>query len=369
MASRPELSDIGERIARAREELGLTQAELASQVGGIDRTAVAKIEAGRRKVSASELARLAAALDRPIDWFVSESPPAVVSRRNDPAAGGHSQLLDRTVERLARDVEFLEREGILPPVEERRLTMPGSVEEAERAAGQARRWMTAASGPLHDLQRHCEAVGLLAFSVDLGPEGRDGAYVAVDRWGVAVINGHMDPGRRRFNLAHELGHHLFSDAYAPEVTISPGVERERLINAFAIHLLMPRPDVEETWRSVEDERLAAVAVGVRFRASWSAVTSQLKNLGLIDEATRAALSASPPTAADFIELGERWVSELDPPAVPPEYGRRVLSAYRGGRLTAARTVELLWGTIREEELPERQEIPLEGLRREFETLP
>lgn len=369
MPTRPETVHIGERIARAREELGLTQAELAGQVGGIDRTQVAKIESGRRKVSASELVRIAAALDRPIDWFVSESPPAVVSRRNDPAAGGQSRLLDRTIERLARDIEYLEREGVLPAVPDRRLDLPENVEAAEHAAAEARRWMNAAPGPLLDLQRHCEAVGLLAFSLDLGEEGRDGAYVAIDRWGVALINGHGDPGRRRFNLAHELGHHLFADAYAPEVTISPGSETEQLINAFAVHLLLPRAEVRDTWRSFDDGRLAAVAIGVRFRASWKAVTSHLKNLGLIDEARRAALAADPPTAADFIELGERWVSELEPPAVPPDYGRRVVSAFRGGRLTAARAVELLWGTVREEELPERQEVPLQGLRREFEPLP
>lgn len=369
MSTTTEPAHIGERIALAREELGLTQAELAGQVGGIDRTAVAKIESGRRKISAIELVRVAAALDRPIDWFVSESPPAVVSRRNDPAAGGQSRLLDRTIERLARDIEFLEREAVLPAIENRRLILPDSVEAAEHAATEARRWMNAAPGPLIDLQRHCEAVGLLAFSLDLGEEGRDGAYVAVDSWGVALVNGHIDPGRRRFNLAHELGHHLFADAYAPEVTISPGSETERLINAFAIHLLLPRAGVSETWCSIDDSRLAAVAVGVRFRASWTAVTSQLKNLGLIDDASRARLADDPPTAADFIELGERWASELEPPAVPLDYGRRVLSAYRGGRLTAARATELLWGTIREEELPERQEVPLQGLRREFEPLP
>jgi Zn-dependent peptidase ImmA (M78 family) len=210
---------------------------------------------------------------------------------------------------------------------------------------------------------------LLAFSLNLGPEGRDGAYVAVDKWGIALINSHLDPGRRRFNLAHELGHHLFADAYAPEVTISPGSGTEQMINAFAVHLLLPRASVQETWQSFEDHRMGAIAIGVRFRASWSAVTSHLKNLGLIDEATRAELAADPPTPADFIEFGERWVSELDSPSVPPEYGRRVLSAYRSGRLTAVRTVELLWGTIREEELPAQQEVLLQGLRREFEALP
>jgi len=359
---------IGERIALAREDLGLTQAELAAEVGGMDRTAVAKIESGRRKVSASELVKLAVALDRPIDWFVTESPPAVVSRRSDPASGGVSKLLDRTIERLARDVEFLERDNVLPSVSERRLELPGTFEGAAGAASEARRWMNAGGGPLIDLQRHSEAVGLLAFSLDLGEDGRDGAYVAVDKWGVALINGHLDPGRRRFNLAHELGHHLFADAYAPEVTISPGSETEQMINAFAVHLLLPRAPVEGTFLSIEDPRMAAIAIGVRFRASWSAVTSHLKNLGLIDEVSRAALAADSPTPADFIELGERWVSELDSPSVPPDYGRRVLSGYRGGRLTAARAVELLWGTIREEELPGRHEVPLQGLRREFEAL-
>jgi len=364
-----EAPEMGPRIALAREESGLTQAELARSVG-IDRTAVAKIESGRRKVSASELVRMAAALDRPIDWFVSESPPAIVSRRHDPAAGGVSKVLDRTIERLARDVEFLELEGVLPAIEPTRLSMPVSTDEAEAAAVAVRGLMEAGTGPVHDLQRCCERVGLLAFSVNLGEDDSgDAAYVAVNKWGVALVNGAINAGRRRFNLAHELGHHVFADAYAPEATISPGSETERLINAFAVHVLLPREVVVDTWKAFTDPRLAAVAIGVRCRASWTAVCGQLKNLGLIDEDLRVDLTGNPPTASDFVELGERWVSELDPPSTPPEYGRRVLGAFRNGRLSAARTVELLWGEVAEEELPEQHSVPLEGLLREFDTLP
>lgn len=359
---------MGARIALAREDLGLTQSELAGDIA-LDRTAINKIESGKRKVSASELVRLAAALDRPIDWFVSESPPAIVSRREDPSTGGRSRILDRRIEGLARDVEFLEAGHLLPAIEDHRLQFPETVADAEAAAAQARDRMDARDGPLLDLQRHCEAVGLLAFSLDLGEEGRDAAYVAVREWGVALINGAVDPGRRRFNLAHELGHHLFADAYAPEVTIFPGGEAERMINAFAVHLLLPRAGVESVWTKIDGPRLAATAVAVRYRTSWSAVCSQLKNLGLIDEDQRVALAAEPLTAADFVELGERWVSELDPPSVPPEYGRRVLVAYRTGRLTSSRTTELLWGTVLQEDLPERHAIPLEGLQREFDALP
>jgi len=67
-------------------------------------------------------------------------------------------------------------------------------------------------------------------------------------------------------------------------------------------------------------------------------------------------------------LGERWVAELDPPSVPSLYGRRVLAAYRRGKLTEARAVELLWGTVDRWELPAQDEVPLEAWRREFEPL-
>ncbi len=368
---RPTTTDeitIGERIRQARDELGLTQADLGSRIG-LDRTAIAKIETGRRRVSAAELVQLAAALDRPIDWFVTDSPPAVVSRRADPAAGG-SGVLDRGIDRLARDVEYLEREDILRAPEERHLPLPESYEDAEAAAATVRRWLTLPGGPLLDLQSWCETLGLLAFSLELGDAGRDGAYVRADHWGVALVNGSVDPGRRRFNLAHELGHHVFDDAYAPETTISPGSETERLINVFVAHLLLPRADVDRAWRKfVGEHRLAAVWLAAHFRASWTAVCSHLKNLELIGDEERRSLASNPPTAADFFEVGERWESELDPPSVPREYGRCVLSAYRSGRLTAERAVELLWGTVDASELPEQFNVPLEGLHREFEPLP
>ena len=348
----------------------MTQAQLGHAVG-LDRTAVAKLEAGARKVSATELVALASTLDRPIDWFVVESPASVVSRRADASVGGRSPVLDRKIERLARDVLFLIEQGVLAGEGERpALELPAEVSGAEALASEARHLMNVPDGPICDLQRACERIGLLAFSLDVGREGGDAACVEVQSMGVALINGSVDPGRRRFNLAHELGHFLVGDAYAPEVSVGGLDDIERLINAFAIHLLLPRRAVTDLWsmNTDQDKRLDAVAVSVKFRASWSATCNQLRTLGLIDSEERERLNAVPPTAADFIALGERWVAELEAPSVPPEYGKKVLAAYRAGKLSASRTVELLWGTVAIEELPEQRAIPLESLRREFDPL-
>lgn len=64
---------IGERIAEVRRTEGLSQAALAAAVS-LDRTAVSKIETGRRSVSSLELARIGQAVNRSIDWLVSEEP-------------------------------------------------------------------------------------------------------------------------------------------------------------------------------------------------------------------------------------------------------------------------------------------------------
>lgn len=366
----PEPLDFGQRIAQARDEADMTQADLAKAVG-LDRTAVAKLEVGTRRVSASELVAIAAAVDRPIDWFVSESPPAVLSRRSDAAAGGRSRSLDLKVERLARDVSFLVDQAVLTESAARvTLQLPTDLAGTEALAAQARSMMGSSDGPLYDLQRAVERVGLLAFCLDLGETGGDAAYVEVDNLGVALLNGYADPGRRRFNLAHELGHHLFGDAYASEVAINTGSETELLINAFAVHLLLPRQEVTEEWRTSAgtDPRLAAVALSFKFRASWTATCKQLRTLGLIDDQQRVHFVANRPTAADAIALGERWVAELESPTIPPEYGKRVIAAYEAGKLAAAKTVELLWGTVSIADLPGQRNLPLESLRRDFEPL-
>lgn len=361
--------DLGRQIARARDEEDFSQSQLAQAIG-LDRTALSKIEAGTRKVSATELFSIAEALDRPIDWFVTEAQPAVVSRREDPAVGGRSGLLDKRVDLLAREIEYLIKDGILPRPDRSPYPVPGDIAGAERLARQAREDMGTPSGPLNDIQSAAEGVDLLSFSLDLGSDGGDAAYVEVDGWGVALINGAHDSGRRRFNLAHELGHHLVGDAYSPEVHIPTDGGTESLLNVFAVCLLMPREDVLEHWGEFEDEdeRLAAVAIATRFRASWSAVCRHLSNLDLISETDRLSFETTPPTAGDALELGERWVPELDPPSVPPTYGQRVVKAYRRAKLTEERAIELLHGTVRSGELPTPRQVPLDGFRREFEPL-
>ena len=231
------------------------------------------------------------------------------------------------------------------------LKAPTTIDEAIGLAASARSLLDQPAGPLLDLQGACESIGLLAFSIELGHHSGDAGYVEVESAGLAVINGSADDGRRRFSLAHELGHHVIGDAYEAS---SPASETERLLDAFAAHLLMPGPSVTTIWPDLKRERgtrLAALAIAVRYRVSWTAAISQLRNLGLITHAEREGLAASEPTRWEHIELGEDWVPELVAPSVPRAYGRQVVEAYRIGDLAETKALELLQGTLLEGELP------------------
>jgi Zn-dependent peptidase ImmA (M78 family)/DNA-binding XRE family transcriptional regulator len=348
----PTQAELGRRISGARAEIGMTQADLAAGIG-IERTALVRVEAGERKISATELVALAEVLGRPVDWFFTEPPAAVVSRRRDPAVGGFSRTLDLALELAARDVAFLTKRRITPTGERTVHRVPASYQEAEELAGRVRIQAGLPAGPLRDLQSVAEGLGLLGFSLALGPDAGDAASVQVEDHGVAVINGSTDPGRRRFSLAHELGHHLVGDAYEPSPRLG-GNDSERMLNAFAAYLLLPRTAVLDVWSDFAGSsvRRAAIAVAVRFSVSWTVACDQLRNLDLIESRERDLLVENDLRRGELFEFGERFVVELEPPSVPRAYASAIIAAYRHRRLTADRVVELLHDTVTEDDLPE-----------------
>lgn len=359
--------EIGARVASARAAAGLTQQDVADRLA-IHRSAVARIEHGQRQLDALELAQLAEALGRSVAWFVAPPPPLVASHRKTASDHRSVAALEDELESAARDVELLLEigelsSGDLPTIQ---------VEDADgaiEAAAQARRTIDQAHGPLLGLSNVVEGLGLMAFSLDLGAEVIDGAYVRVGDLGVAVINGLADAGRRRFNVVHELGHHMLGDEYTTDVSLGQTREvRERLINVFAIHFLAPAPGMHSRWEELttnSDDRAALIHIAAEYRLSWTAACSHACNVGLIDADRRAILEHRRPTAVDYVELGVSFGEELAPPALPQGFARACLRAYRNHKLGAARTIELLRGTVVSDELPTPQELPLDALRGDF----
>lgn len=95
--------ELAERVRRRREELGLSQEELARRMGYQSRTSINKIEMGR-PVSQKIIVRLAAALDTTpvyLMGYVEEN----VAKKNSAIAGAVMKM--RTDEQFLAAVEKL----------------------------------------------------------------------------------------------------------------------------------------------------------------------------------------------------------------------------------------------------------------------
>lgn len=360
---------LGARVARAREDVGLTQAGLGRAVD-LDRTAISRLETGERKLSVPEMVAIADVLKRPLSFFLQAPSAVVISRRNDTSTAHDTTFaLDAELEQFTADIRFLDGMALLDARERpESAATPEDHVDAERLAQAARRGAGLASEPVPDLSAACERLGLLTFSAPLGQFGPDGGCVEVEAasvtLGAAVINGEAPPGRRRMTLAHELGHWLTGDAY----DTAASTEAERMLNSFAIHFLAPRAGVIALWneRQHRPTRDRALTVSATFRLSWSATVGQLHNLGLVDFRERAALEAEKSTTGEFVQLGLKWTDELGSPSLSPGFAAACVGGYVAGKLTADRTVELLRGTLLADELPRPREGTLDDLRRSFQ---
>ncbi len=359
-----EFDELGRRIADARRDSGLTQQACAS-LAQLRRDSLAKIETGTRRVSALELARLAAALDMRISWFFEDPPPAVVSRRGAAEPGTPLQSIDRYVELLTRETMFLRtivESFDLPASPD--LPAPTGPEEAERLATDVRhRLGYQHDQPAIDLVEKAPAIGLLIFSLACGPGSADGASILLDRGGVAVVNGDRHLGRRRLTAAHEIGHFIVADEYSTDwdVTADSRLRTEALIDHFARALLLPAEAVRSRWHGGADTREDAVLIGAEFRVDMSTLARRLTELELASPDETAEVRATVTRSADIVEYNLFVPRELEPPGLPRPYVKAVLDAYRGREVSGARALSFLLDTWVEEDLPELPMLPAEAI--------
>jgi Zn-dependent peptidase ImmA (M78 family)/DNA-binding XRE family transcriptional regulator len=356
---------LGKRIADARGRAGLTQEALAA-AAALDRSTLAKIETGARRVSALELTRIANAVDERIEWFVFEPPPSIVSRRNMQEPGAVSPAIDRLAERIARHVEFVQeydKEFVLPVPQS--LSRPENRSAVEAVAQEARALLGLnADDAVPELARRVADVGLLAFSVDLGPDTADAGCITLRQGAIALVNGNRHIGRRRLALAHELGHYLFADEYATDWRVSEhanGDAWESRLDHFARAVLLPSAGLRAYWTSLRDSdaglRERAVRTASLFRVDMSTLALRLRDLRLTDHTEFARVRDVRTHKADIVEFNLVVPHELEPPELARPYVAAVLRLYRQERISAARATDLLLDTWDESDLPELPPVP------------
>ncbi len=94
---------IAERLKEARKLAGISQGHVA-KILGLHRPSISEIEAGNRRVSADELARLAEIYDVGVAWLLGEGPDTLDAQdpRLELAARELTKLKPDDLDRLLR---------------------------------------------------------------------------------------------------------------------------------------------------------------------------------------------------------------------------------------------------------------------------
>ncbi|MFT4218752.1 MAG: XRE family transcriptional regulator [Micropruina sp.] len=352
---------LGSRIREARERVGMKQGELGSEAG-LDRTVVNKIEAGVRKVTAVELSEISRALGVRMSSFFAEPIPALVSHRYNQDPEGSESQIDRHLETLATDVEFVHSlvpdELRLPDLEPE--PRPRSNTDADHLAARIRsRVGLSETEPVLDLIDLAGQLGLLIFSVDLGVDTADAGTILLRHGGVSLVNSHNKVGRRRLAAAHELGHYLVADEYTIDWKVTDSSnDIEGRLDRFARALLLPSTAVRTHWRekiASHSLREAAVLLGSRFRVDMATLARRLRELGLIEPSEAATVRGTTTTQADIVEFGLYVPRDLEGTTLPVPYQKAILRAFRDERLSRERTLDLLQDTFQDSDLPALRE--------------
>ncbi len=357
---------LGSRIREARERAGQSQGELAGAIG-LDRTALNRVEAGVRKVSALELSRIAQSLDVRMSSFFDAPLPALVAHRSSQGLDTTDSKIDRLLADLATEVEFVQslvpeelqldeaarRAGDLP------YPRPATQVEAEESAIRVRTTLGLdPSEPIKDLVSFVASVGLMAFSFDLGADTADAGTILLRNGGVCVVNSHNKVGRRRLALAHELGHYLVADDYIIDwrVTDENGDIESRL-DRFARALLLPDVGVREVWlrsRASHELREAAVLAASEYRVDMATLARRLRELGLVDSDAASLIRGVSTTRTDIVEFGLNVPLEMEGTSLPVVFQKAVLRLFREERISRVRTLMLLQDTFDDDDLPTRR---------------
>lgn len=290
MVRRPGLDVNPDLLIAAREALGLTQKQLAerlTQLSGaqpeISQGYVSRAEKGVLTVSGDRLDLFALALESTPDLLAGDAKlwslgDGCLYHRNRASTKAstlrrlHAQvnLLRLYVRRLADVASVPLPEFTLTPLQ------VGGVDGPEDAARALRRALKLPDGPIDSMTEVAERVGALVVPMSLG--GREVDATSLHPPGeppVFVINIDAPVDRRRFTLAHELGH----VACAP----APDMDAEEMAQAFASELLAPAKQVRAHLTTAPITPARLLQLKAHWRMSAAALLRRAVDLAVITD--------------------------------------------------------------------------------------
>jgi len=238
------------QLTSARISRGMTMKELSESIG-VSRQMVSNYESGKTVPKAENILKLVAALNFPRSFFSDNTPElnygATYFRSQSSAT---KRIRDMQKERLAfakmiynklsKYVNFPDVK--LPDLLDLSLSEISDSVIKRKAFDLRRSWGIDVESPIGKLISTAEVNGIIIVEANMSDNKLDAvSRWIVDRPFIMLTDNHESLVRRRFNVAHELGHLILHNGIEDIYGLSSKElkELERQANLFASHFLLP----------------------------------------------------------------------------------------------------------------------------------
>lgn len=340
---------IGTRLKLARTSTGLSLRELAERMGNVvSAQAIGKYERNEDMPGSRPLMALARALGVSESYLLSDEELSLegVDFRKKRSAKEEATIEARTLQLLERYLAIEDLLDLKSVEWEQPRSAPYPVRDlrdAEDAARSVRDDWGLGHDPIPKLAELLEERGIKVLSIDL--DDIDGLAARVLRKGrdaarVVVVRQNIWSERKRFTLAHELGHMVMA--------LEQGLDEEAAANRFAGAFLMPADVV----RAEVGAHRSAISIGElvalkeRFGVSLQAIAYRFRDLGIIEQKAFSNLYR------EFTRRGWRKEPFAEPACIEPSYEepkrfeRLCYRALAEGIIGESRAAEMLGVSLR-----------------------
>lgn len=299
----------------ARESRGLTQKELVDDVPNLNQGNYSKMEKGILRVPQETLLNIAKRLDYPESFFYKKSVytpisnfyyrrRASISKKDLSTLEAKFDIIRITVDELLDSIEIPEYKFPLYQVSESET--PSSI------ARKIREYMKLPRGPINNLVQVLEAFGILVYFIETDNSKFDGISLLTDKGQpIIFINDAFSNDRKRFNLAHELGHLILHIPHGP---LPSDRDEEQEANEFAGEFLMPYLDCRSDLMNLRYSQLGILktywkvskaAIAYRAKAMNTITSERYTNLNI-----ELSKNGEKKKESGFVELDEPKLMNL-----------------------------------------------------------
>ncbi len=243
---------IGTKIRKLREEVGLTQVDLAKAVD-LSSEFISLLELGRRAPSLDSLSKIANYFKKDLSFFLTEKEEVFKTLLKQERLEKKGKSVVKKFQKYCRD--YLELEDLSG----RNLNLAPLFTNitAQRMAEQERRRLGLGNEPIRNIFFLVELNGLRLWKAPFPKElNISGIYIFIElnQAAFAWINSNLSPGQQALTAAHEYGHYLKDRADGPIIDntdifiydyLSLYPPREQFAQKFALSFLIPKDKVQE----------------------------------------------------------------------------------------------------------------------------